>query len=122
MSRIKASNTRPEILLKKFLKDLKIPFKENTDSLPGKPDIYIPALNLVIQIHGCFWHGHKDCRFFVIPKSNTQFWYDKINSNIKRDKKVDLELKKIKLNICTIWECEIKNGKFFNKLFKYLKF
>jgi DNA mismatch endonuclease (patch repair protein) len=121
MSQIKGSNTKPEILLKKFLRDLKIPYKENYKYLVGTPDIYIPALNVVIQVHGCFWHGHKGCRYFVPPKSNESFWLDKINGNVKRDKKVDLELKKMNLKVCTIWECEIRNGKFLDKIFKYLK-
>lgn len=88
MSRIKASDTKPEIIIKKFIKDFSIPFYENVDTLPGKPDLFIPSLNLVIQIHGCFWHGHSGCCNFVIPKSNMDFWVQKINSNISRDKKI----------------------------------
>jgi DNA mismatch endonuclease (patch repair protein) len=113
-------NTMPEVLLKKFLKDLRIPYKSNSNLLPGKPDIFIPALNLVIQVHGCFWHGHRGCRYFIIPKSNTDFWVNKINGNIKRDQRVGMELKKTGLKVCTVWECEIRNGKFFSKLFKYI--
>ena len=118
MSQIKASNTKPEILLKQFLRDLRIPFKANSTSLPGKPDVYIPALNLIIQVHGCFWHGHKGCHYFVVPKSNTEFWLDKIESNVKRDKKIERSLKNKNLKVCTIWECDFKNGKFLDKIFK----
>jgi len=119
MSRIKGSNTKSEVLLQKLIRDLKIPFKKNYAKLPGKPDIFIPDLNLVIEVHGCFWHGHKHCRYFIMPKSNTKFWEDKINSNIGRDKRIKSELVKMGFSVCTLWECEFKNGKFLDKLFKY---
>ena len=120
MSRIKSENTKPEVLIQNILKDLKIPFKCNVSTLPGKPDIYIPSFNQVIQINGCFWHGHKNCRFFVTPKSNTDFWEIKINSNINRDRAMIKELKKMGIRVSTIWECEIKNDKFFSKLLNSL--
>lgn len=122
MSRIKSENTKPEVLIKKFLRDLKIPFKANCSQLPGKPDIFIPSLSLVIQINGCFWHGHKNCRYFVMPSSNVDFWRKKIESNINRDQKNNRELRRSGFKICTIWECEIKNGKFLDKLFRYFRY
>lgn len=87
MSQIKGLNTKPEVLNKKLLRDLQFPFKSNYKSLPGKPDIYIPTLKLEIQIYGCFWHGHKSCKYFVKAKSNVLFWTEKIAANLQRDKK-----------------------------------
>lgn len=70
MSQIRSSNTKPEKIVKDFLKDLKMPFRANVRILLGKPDIYTPSLNIIIQIHVCFWHKHKNCRYFVMPKTN----------------------------------------------------
>ena len=120
MSMIKSKNTRPEVLLKKFLKDLKIPFKENYKKLNGKPDIYIPALNLAIMINGCFWHGHNKCKYFILPKTNAEFWNTKICINKIRDRRNNRLLKSSNVNVLTIWECELKNGKFLEKLLEIL--
>lgn len=120
MSRIRSKNTKPEILLQNFLNDLKINFIPHSDSIKGKPDIFIPTLNLIIEVYGCFWHGHKHCRYFVIPKSNQEFWLGKIESNIRRDKKNVCSFKSDGFKVLIIWECEIKNGRFLDKLFKHL--
>lgn len=116
MSRIKSRDTKPEILIGKFLKSLKIPFKKHHRFLAGRPDFYISHLNLVIEIHGCFWHGHQGCKYFVIPKSNTKFWTDKITANVQRDKKVRTLLTKQGLKVLTIWECQLRDGTFLPKL------
>lgn len=120
MSQIKGLNTKPEVLIKKLLRDLKIPFKSNYKLLPGKPDIFIPALNLVIEIHGCFWHGHKKCKYFVIPRTNKDFWIEKITSNVRRDKKNERYLKEMNLRVCVLWECKIKDGSFLDILLNSL--
>lgn len=116
MSRIRDKNTNPEQFLKEILRALKIPFKSNYKNLPGKPDVYIAPLDLVIEVRGCFWHGHKNCKYFVTPKTNTDFWLTKINGNISRDKNIILKLKKSGIKTCIIWECEIKDATFFDKL------
>lgn len=116
MSQIKSKNTKPEILLQRFLKDLKVPYLANANDLPGKPDIFIPNLNLVIFVHGCFWHGHNKCKYFVLPKSNTGFWRNKIEGNMKRDRISQAKIKKIGLYVCVVWECDLRNGKFLDKL------
>lgn len=120
MSRIKGSNTKAEVLLQKLIRELKIPFKKNFRGLPGKPDIFIPDLDLVIEVHGCFWHGHKNCRYFILPKSNVDFWNAKIRSNISRDQRIKTDLKRRGLKVCTLWECDFKNGNIFEKLFKLI--
>jgi DNA mismatch endonuclease (patch repair protein) len=119
MSRIRGVNTKPEVLIKRFLRDLKIPFKSNYKLLPGTTDIYIPDLHLVIQVHCCFWHGHKHCQYFKLPKSNVNFWKLKIESNIKRDKKVLRRLTQRGYKVCQLWECDIRIGKALAKLLRY---
>jgi DNA mismatch endonuclease (patch repair protein) len=116
MSMIRAQNTKPEQLIAKILRDLKIPFKSHYSELPGKPDFFIPYLNLVIDIRGCFWHGHDGCRFYVIPKSNQQFWLEKIKSNKRRDNLNRRKTSSLSRRILIIWECEIKSGDFFTLL------
>lgn len=116
MSRIKSKNTKPELVIFKILKDLKIDFKRHCKSLPGTPDFYIPSHNLIIDIRGCFWHGHKGCRYYKVPSSNREFWINKIESNQFRDHLTSQNLKKLKIKNLIIWECEIRNGRFLQKI------
>lgn len=116
MSRIKSKNTQPELQLKQLIKDLCIPFKQNYRKLSGSPDIYIPELNLVFEVRGCFWHGHKNCHRFKYPKSNAAFWANKINRNVFRDKINIRQLNKIGIRTCIVWECEFRNSTFFDKV------
>jgi DNA mismatch endonuclease, patch repair protein len=111
MSRIKGKNTKPEILVRKFLFSKGFRYRVNVKSLPGKPDIVLPKYKTVIFIHGCFWHGHEGCRYFVVPKTRTEWWMEKISSNIERDIKV-LELLKAKdWKVIALFECSLKQGK-----------
>ncbi|MFI5163910.1 MAG: very short patch repair endonuclease [Bacteroidia bacterium] len=111
MSRIKGKNTKPEILVRKFLHSKGFRFRIHVKKLFGKPDIVLSKSKTAIFIHGCFWHGHKGCKYFVIPKTRTKWWLDKINSNIARDKRNALFLKKSKWKIINIWECQLKPSK-----------
>lgn len=108
MSKIKGKDTKPEILVRKFLFTNGLRYRLHDKKLPGKPDIILSKYRTVVFIHGCFWHGHKDCKYFVIPKTRTEWWKDKINTNIFRDHKVNFELQQIGWNVLTIWECELK--------------
>ena len=85
MSRIKGKNTKPEILVRKFLFAHGFRYRINVKNLPGKPDIVLPKYRTVIFIQGCFWHGHEGCKFFVVPKTRTEWWMDKISHNIEND-------------------------------------
>ncbi|MBS4058867.1 MAG: DNA mismatch endonuclease Vsr [Bacteroidetes bacterium] len=80
MSRIKGKNTLPEMIVRKFLFSKGFRYKLHDKNLPGKPDIVLPKYKTVIFIHGCFWHGHEGCQYFVIPKTRTEWWLNKINS------------------------------------------
>jgi DNA mismatch endonuclease (patch repair protein) len=108
MSRIRSKNTKPEILVRKFLHAQGFRFRLHDKKLPGKPDIVLPKYKMVIFIHGCFWHGHKDCKYFVIPKTRTKWWLNKINSNIANDKKAVGTLEKEGWRIIQLWQCDLR--------------
>ena len=111
MSQIKGKDTKPEILVRKFLYANGFRYRLYTTKLPGKPDIVLTKLKTVILINGCFWHGHKNCRYFKIPSTRTEFWKEKISSNVERDKKNSRLLKAQGWQILTIFECQLKGPK-----------
>ena len=86
MSKISGTETKPEILVRKYLFGKGFRFRKNDKRLPGRPDIVLPKYKTVIFIHGCFWHGHH-CKAGKLPETNKDFWENKINSNMERDKK-----------------------------------
>jgi DNA mismatch endonuclease (patch repair protein) len=108
MSHISGKETKPEILVRKFLFSNGFRFRKNVKDLPGKPDIVLPKYKTVIFIHGCFWHGHT-CKRGTLPTTNVKFWKIKIGGNVERDKRDILELEKQGWNVIIIWQCEIKN-------------
>jgi DNA mismatch endonuclease (patch repair protein) len=111
MSMIKGKNTKPEIMVRKFLFQNGFRYRINYSKLPGKPDIVLPKYKTVIFVNGCFWHGHNGCKYFVIPKTRTDWWLEKINGTIERDKKKISELETLGWKVLTIWECELKPQK-----------
>lgn len=108
MSRIKSKDTKPELIVRKFLHANGFRFRLHSKNLPGKPDIVLPKHKTVIFIHGCFWHGHKGCKYFVVPKTKTEWWLDKINGNKANDKKKKSAIVKEGYSVLTIWECQLK--------------
>lgn len=108
MSQIKGKDTKPEILVRKFLFANGIRYRLHDKRLPGKPDMVFPKYKKVVFIHGCFWHGHENCKYFVVPKTRTEWWLNKINSNKKKDAESVYALKKQGWKVITIWECELK--------------
>jgi len=108
MSRIRSKDTTPEMLVRKHLFAKGFRYRLHDKKLPGKPDIVLPKYRTAIFIHGCFWHGHEGCRYFVIPKTRTEWWLNKINSNKSGDKIAMEKLLADGWKIITIWECELK--------------
>jgi len=108
MSKVRATETKPEIKVRKFLFSKGFRYRKNSKSLPGKPDIVLPKFKTIIFVNGCFWHGHKNCEAATIPKSNKSYWINKISSNIRRDKKKKRELRKLGWNVIVVWECQIR--------------
>ena len=110
MSRIKNKDTKPEEIVRKYLFSHGFRYRKNVKNLPGKPDIVLKKYNTVIFVNGCLWHGHEGCKYFVRPKSNMEFWNNKIESNIIRDKRNIEELKNLGWHICVVWECLLKKS------------
>lgn len=121
MQQIKGKNTKPELLVRKFLHAHGYRYKLHDKTLPGKPDLVLPKYKTVIFIHGCFWHGHHNCKYFTIPKTRTKWWTDKIHKNIANDEKAVKLLKKKGWKIITIWECKLKAAKLDHTLATLLK-
>ena len=108
MAAIKGKDTKPEILVRKFLWARGFRYRLNHPRLPGKPDIVLRKYRTCILVNGCFWHGHEGCKYYVVPKSNTQFWQDKIRRNRERDHEVLHRLAEMGWHTIVIWECELK--------------
>ena len=107
------------MLVRKFLFANGYRYRLNVKTLPGKPDIVLPRYKTVIFINGCFWHGHEGCRYFVIPKTRTEWWIDKISGTQKRDSEAENQLKALGWKVIVIWECELKPNQ-FNEVVKHL--
>lgn len=123
MSQIKGKDTKPEILVRKFLFANGFRYKLHDKKLHGKPDIVLPKLKTTIFVHGCFWHGHDNCKYFVAPKTRPAWWLKKINRNKQLDHENFLKLKKEGWKVLTIFECKLKpsnGGKPLHNLLKRL--
>ena len=108
MAAIHGKNTKPEVMVRKWLWSHGYRYRLNHPRLPGKPDIVMRKYRTCIFVNGCFWHGHEGCRYFTIPKTNTEFWVNKVKRNKERDLKVQHELAAMGWHCITIWECELK--------------
>lgn len=107
MSHIRSRDTNPEVVVRRELFRRGFRFRKNMRSLPGTPDIVLPKYRTVIFVNGCFWHGHKGCRLYSIPKTNVKFWTDKIERNRERDLVNIQRLETLGWNIVTVWECQL---------------
>jgi DNA mismatch endonuclease (patch repair protein) len=110
MSRIRGKDTKPEMLVRKFLFSKGFRYKLHDKTLPGKPDLVLPKYKTVIFVHGCFWHGHEGCRYFVVPKTRTEWWLSKIGRSTQRDAENLLKLKALRWLVLTVFECELKSA------------
>lgn len=108
MSHIRAKDTLPEVVIRRELFRQGYRFRKNVKTLPGTPDIVMPKYRTAVFINGCFWHGHKGCPHYTIPKTNDRFWRDKISGNQIRDQYNIQQLESLEWNVITIWECETK--------------
>jgi DNA mismatch endonuclease (patch repair protein) len=123
MSKISGKETKPEVLVRKYLFAEGFRYRKNVKDLPGKPDIVLPKYKTVIFVNGCFWHGHKKCKKSALPTSNTQFWKEKISRNIIRDLENTQELLNMGYKVLTVWQCELTaktREKRLNKLIKHI--
>lgn len=111
MSQIKAGNTKPELLVRKYLHSKGFRFRLHNTKITGKPDLYLKKYNTVIFVNGCFWHSHQGCKYATVPKTRTDWWIDKLNRTKERDQEVKTELEKMGFNVLIIWECSLKKDK-----------
>ena len=111
MSKIRSTGTKPEEAVRKYLFSKGLRYRKNVKTLPGKPDIVLPKYKTIVFVNGCFWHGHQNCRYFVMPKSNAEYWSEKIKRNKERDITIYNQLTELGWNVITVWECGLKNGK-----------
>ena len=112
MAGIRSRDTKPEIVIRKYLHAAGFRFRLSPSHLPGKPDIVLPKYRTAVFVHGCFWHQHAGCKFLARPASNRQFWADKLGANVARDKRVRRQLRKLGWNVIVVWECQTRSGRF----------
>ena len=110
MSHNRAKNTGPERRLRLCLWHQGFRYRVNEKRLPGRPDIVLPKYRTVIFVHGCFWHGHKDCKYYTVPKTNTEFWMAKVARNQERDQEVWRKLEAKGWSVVIVWECQLKKA------------
>ncbi len=108
MSRVKNGNTKPEMLVRRHLHAHGFRYRLHAKDLPGKPDIVLPRLRTVVMVHGCFWHGHEGCKYYVVPKTRTDWWLNKIGGNKAHDIATTAALQNDGWRVITLWECELK--------------
>lgn len=109
MSGIKGKNTKPELLLRSALHAQGFRFRIQRKDLPGKPDIVLPKYKTIIFVHGCFWHRHPGCKYAYTPKSNVEFWTNKLEGNVTRDRITKEKLEALQWRVLIIWECQISD-------------
>ena len=118
MASIHSEDTRPEQAVRRELWRRGYRFRKCVRTLPGTPDIVLPKYRTCIFVNGCFWHGHKGCSKFVMPKTRTEFWANKIARNQERDLVNIQRLESIGWSAITVWECELSKSGIENTMEK----
>ncbi|NLB81754.1 MAG: DNA mismatch endonuclease Vsr [Clostridiaceae bacterium] len=112
MQNIRSEETKIEIAVRRYLFSCGFRFRKNDKRYPGTPDIVLPKYKVVVFINGCFWHGHKGCKYFVIPKTNTDFWVEKIGKTVQRDRNAIIALEDNGWRVLTLWQCQLSPASF----------
>ena len=122
MSKISGKETKPELLVRKYLFSQGFRFRKNVKNLPGSPDIVLPKYKAVIFVHGCFWHGHEGCKRSKLPETNKEFWKNKISATKDRDIRNVAKLEKMGWKVIIIWQCSLKNNELYiNRMSELIK-
>ena len=110
MSHVTGKETKPEIIVRKYLFARGLRYRKNVKRLPGTPDIVFPKYKTAVFVNGCFWHGHKGCRYSHLPSTNFEYWEKKIADNIERDERKKRELEGLGYRVLIIWQCQLKSN------------
>lgn len=109
MSSIRGYNTKPEMIVRKYLHSRGFRYRLHRKDFPGRPDLVLKKYNIVIFVHGCFWHKHRNCHYASLPKSRPKFWAAKLESNVEHDKRAVIDCLKLGWRVLIIWECGTKH-------------
>lgn len=109
MSSIRGKDTKPEMLVRRYLHARGLRFRVHRRDLPGRPDVVLPKWKAAIFVHGCFWHGHNQCPYFRLPATRTEFWQFKIAGNVARDARAEETLRSMGWRVLVVWECAIRD-------------
>lgn len=109
MSKVHSKDTAPELLVRRLIFGMGYRYRLYIAGLPGKPDITMIGRRKIIDVRGCFWHGHEDCKYGLLPKSRQEFWAAKITRNRQRDRDNLLSLEGSGWKVLVVWQCELKN-------------
>jgi DNA mismatch endonuclease (patch repair protein) len=120
MSRIRGTNTQPELFLRRLLRLGGYRYLLHVASLPGRPDVVFKSRKKVIFVHGCFWHQHSGCKDASLPKSRTVFWQQKLQRNVERDEEQRRKLVSMGWKVMTVWECELSDPSLRRRLIRFL--
>lgn len=111
MSRVRGEGSQPERIVRAFLRKRRMSARYNVRELPGKPDFVLKGRKCVVFVHGCFWHGHRGCRYFVVPKTRTRWWLEKIQKNRLRDASIQKKLNRMGWSVMSVYECSLRSPK-----------
>lgn len=110
MSHVTGKETKPEIMVRKYVFARGLRYRKNVKQLPGTPDIVFPKYKTVVFVNGCFWHGHKECKYSHLPSTNLEYWEKKIADNLERDERKIRELEELGYRVLIVWQCQLKQN------------
>lgn len=109
MRRIRRQDTKPEMLVRRWLHAKGYRYRLHDGKLPGRPDLVFPSRKKVVFVHGCFWHSHENCALATVPKSRPDFWIPKLHANVARDQRKVRELRASGWDVLVVWQCELRD-------------
>ena len=122
MSKVRSKDTGPELIVRRLIFGMGYRYRLHVTCLPGKPDIVMIGRKKIIDVRGCFWHGHANCKYGRLPKSRQEFWFQKITRNRERDQVNQYTLENNGWNVLIVWQCELRNIELLkNKLYEFIE-
>jgi DNA mismatch endonuclease (patch repair protein) len=118
MRAVRATDTRPEMAVRKAAHGIGLRYRLHSRALPGTPDMVFPRWRTVVFVNGCFWHQHPGCKKSVRPSTNCEFWDAKLTRNVERDGAVTARLSALGWRVIVIWECEARDAQCLETILK----